>query len=65
VKVGDLVRYIGPSLFDKPAPIGTVARMPLDDPNPLRADDSRVLVDGMGVKSRPRPVRPEHLEVIS
>lgn len=65
MKIGDRVRYIGPTLFpEKTAPVGVIVRMPLDKPDPLRALDARVLVDGMGVKGIPRPVRPEHLEVI-
>jgi hypothetical protein len=68
MKIGDRVRFIGPSLSDKPAPIGTVVRMPLAAPGkPARADDSRVMVAGMSSsrRRRPRPVRPEDLEVVS
>ena len=66
MKVGDKVRYVGPTLFpEKPRLTGIVVRMPIAvTRGAARADDRRVMVSGMCAKGRPRPVRPEHLEVV-
>ncbi len=64
MNAGDLVRYTGPQLLGKPF-TGRITRLPKPHVpgKPRRIDDDRVFVQ-VGTEKRPRPVRPEHLEVI-
>lgn len=69
LRKGARVRIKAPSLFDPShsrAPVGFVVRMPyedLEDGAPRHVTDRRAMVQ-VGQEKRPRPVRPEHLEVL-